>query len=237
MLRALLTRMVDVVYPPVCAGCGRRGVWVCDRCVARYGPILAPVCPGCGLPHRLACMCRQLPVEIDEFRAAFVFGDWVQTAVHRFKYQDEPARGASLAGAMCAPLATMGAVDALIPASLHPDRRRERGYDQALVLAQTLGRLTGIPVCECLERTRYTTPQVGQGFEDRRVNIRGAFRIRPGHELKPGCRVVLVDDVRTTGATQGECATALLPVQPSYIGAITYAAAVPSRRAGGSLRA
>lgn len=236
MVHAALNWIVNVVYPPVCAGCGRRGVWVCDRCLARHGPITSPFCPGCSLPKSVPCMCRQLPLEIDEFRAAFVYDEWVPTAVHRFKYQDESARSTSLAAAMIEPLASMGRIDALIPVSLHRDRRRERGYDQAWLLAESLANLTGVPVCECLERTRNTRPQVGQGFEDRRANVSGAFRLRAGREPAHGRRVVLVDDVRTTGATLGECAMALLPLHPTYIGAITYAAAVPAGRGKPALK-
>lgn len=233
MWRAVLGKVVDAVYPPTCAGCGRRGVWVCDRCLARFGPIGAPMCAGCGLPASLPCMCRQLPLEIDAFRAAFVYDDWVKRAVHRFKYEDEVARGASMAAAMVPCLAEMMPLDALIPVSLHAKRKRERGYDQSLVLATALGRLLSVPVSECVERARYTTPQVGQGFQDRQENVRGAFSLKHDHRLAAGCRVVLVDDVRTTGATLGECALALLPLRPSYVGAVSYAAAVPGMSDGG----
>lgn len=231
MWRIALGRIVDTIYPPTCAGCGRRGVWVCDRCLARLGPIGGPICDGCGLPRTIPCMCHQLPLEIDAFRPAFVYDEWVPRAVHRFKYEDEEARATSLATAMAHCLLDMKPLDALIPVSLHRRRLRERGYDQALLLANALSQLTGVPVHACLERTRYTTPQVGQGFQDRRENVRGAFQLKRDHRLHGGCRVALVDDVRTTGATLGECAVALLPLRPDYIGALTYAAAVPGKRA------
>lgn len=228
MLRRAAQWIVEAVYPSICAGCGRRGVWVCDRCLARHGPISGPLCEGCGLPVSLPCMCPVLPMEIDRYRAAFVYDAWVQTAVQRFKYQDEPARGRSLAVAMQPAIEALRPLDALVPVSLHSRRRKERGYDQALVLAEELSRLTGIPVNGCLERTRYTAPQVGQGNAERRENVRGAFSLRSDHGLRAGCRVALIDDVRTTGATLGECAAALLPLRPAFIGAVTFAAAVPS---------
>lgn len=228
MLRRVAQWMVEAVYPSICAGCGRRGVWICDRCLALHGPIAAPFCEGCGMPASMPCMCRELPMEIDRFRAAFVYDAWVPTAVHRFKYQDESARGRSLAAAMQPSLASFRPLDALVPISLHPRRRKERGYDQALVLAEELGRLTGVSVAACLERIRYTEPQVGQGHADRRENVRGAFALRSDHGLSAGCRVVLVDDVRTTGATLGACAVALQSLHPAFIGALTYAAAVPA---------
>ena len=230
MWRAALGKVVDTVYPPTCAGCGRRGVWVCDRCLARFGPIAGSTCHGCGIPTSMPCMCRQLPLEIDAFRAAFMYDDWVPRAVHRFKYEDEVARGASMAAAMAPSMEGMAPIDAVIPVSLHARRRRERGYDQSMVLAKALGQLVGVPVNECLERIRYTTPQVGQGMQDRRENMRDAFVLVRDHRLAVGCRVVLVDDVRTTGATLGECAAALLPLRPAYIGAVTYAAAMPGNR-------
>lgn len=232
MIGRLAQRIVEAVYPSVCAGCGRRGVWVCDRCLALHGPIAEPLCDGCGMPASLPCMCRDLPVEIDRFRAAFVYDAWVPVAIHRFKYRDEPARGRSLAAAMQPAIHSLGRLDALVPVSLHPKRRSERGYDQAHVLAEELGRLTGVPVVSCLERTRYTVPQVGQGHVDRRENVRGAFALRGDCGLSAGCRVALIDDVRTTGATLGECANALAPLRPAFIGAVTCATAIPGLSPG-----
>lgn len=226
MVHRVARWLVDVVYPPICAGCGRRGVWICERCLARHGPIAGPLCDGCGMPTTLPCMCRAMPLEIDRFRAAFLYDDWVETAIHRFKYGDESARGRSLAMAMLPALQSFGSLDALVPVSLHPRRLHERGYDQALILAAELADLSGVPLVEGLERTRHTSPQVGQGHAGRRENVRDAFALRRDHALRPGCRVALIDDVRTTGATLGECAKALLPLRPGFVGALTAATAI-----------
>jgi ComF family protein len=109
--------------------------------------------------------------------------------------------------------------DALVPVPIHPRRRRERGYNQAELLAAALSELTGLPVRDALERVADTPPQVDLSREQRWQNVRGAFAPRAG--LSPGRRPVLIDDVQTTGATLEEGARALRAAGAHVVYALT----------------
>jgi ComF family protein len=229
MLKRLGTILIDVVYPPLCAGCDRRGTWLCDRCLATVPALPIPVCDRCGVPEALQhCQCAMLDLCLDQVRSALPYQGWVSAAVQGFKYRDETARATSLAAWLIPPLSAWGTVDALVPVPLHPRRRRKRGYNQAELLARELSRTTGVPLLAALVRTRHTPPQVGNDHDQRHENVSGAFALAPGHGLPGGNRYVLIDDVRTTGATLSACAAALMPAQPAWIGALTVAWTMPT---------
>ncbi|MDQ4100335.1 MAG: ComF family protein [Chloroflexota bacterium] len=228
MLKRIVATLVDVVYPPLCAGCDCRGTWACDRCLAEVPPLRDPVCPRCGMPSALdSCQCALMDPCLDSVRSALPYQGWVAAAIQAFKYRDETARAQSLASWLTPWLATWNDVDALIAVPLHPRRHRQRGYNQAELLVRELSRASGVPVLAPLIRTRHTPPQVGTDAEQRRHNVTGAFALRPGQWLGRGGRFVLVDDVRTTSATLGACAAALLPAGPAVVSALTIAWAMP----------
>lgn len=137
----------------------------------------------------------------------------MRESIHRFKYRRERARGdylgSLLAESLRRGLGTEGVTtDLVVPLPLHPRRERERGFNQAAVLATPVARVLGAPVLAALERTTETRSQVGLGFEARRRNVRQAFRC-VAHDLN-GLHVLLIDDVVTTGATFEAAARALL---------------------------
>lgn len=229
MLQRLGSNLLDVVYPPLCAGCDRRGTWVCDRCLAQVSTLPAPLCHRCGVPERLlSCQCALLGQHLDQVRSALPYQGWVSAAVGGFKYRDETARAPSLAIWLVPLLRDLGHVDALLPVPLHPRRRRKRGYNQAELLASELSNLSGVPLKSALVRTRHTPPQVGRDMDQRLENVQGAFGLASDHGLSTGKRYVVVDDVRTTGATLGACAAALASESPGWIGALTLAWTVPA---------
>ena len=176
--------------------------------------LLAPRCAGCDEPGAWLCVvCRDLcePVRRGRLHAAASYGGAIARAIHHFKYRGERALanelGALVARCVARDLATGTVLDATVPAVLHRERVRERGYDQARLLAEVVARSTGLPLRAPLRRVRLTPPQATLDRARRVENVRGAFISEAG-SLR-GLRVALVDDVVTTGATLSAAAAAL----------------------------
>jgi ComF family protein len=177
----------------------------CASCAASLAPIEQP-CPGCAAPAQ-SCACRgRFPFA--SARAALLYGGAVVPAIVRLKHK-ERADIARALGRFLAPLLTADA-DAVLPVPLHPRRLRARGYNQAQALARAAARKTGPPVwVGGLERVR-DTPILGTAApERRRALVDGAFAV-PHPARVRGRRLILVDDVMTTGATLAACAHTLL---------------------------
>ena len=217
--------LIDTVYPRTCAGCGMRGVWLCDMCASETLLLDLPgTCRRCGEPfHEAMCGCGDLPAVIDVARAAAVYDGWASAAVKRMKYDREPDRARHLASFLAPLVPAFGHVDALVPVPLHPSKERDRGFNQSALIATHLSGLTGIPVHPLLQRTRKTVSQTTLSGRQRRENVANVFAIDPAWHPRPGLRYVLIDDVRTTGATLGACASALQGSGASRIGVLTFA--------------
>ena len=223
-LRGVLRSALDLVYPRQCQACGEtrfceRFAFLCDDCFASAPPIKPPWCDRCGLPfaglagENFDCPnCRGADLDFERARSAVRFRGVVRRAIHGLKYLGErfwiPALEAwFLAGA--AHHLEGERVDMVVPVPLHAVRERERGLYQAALLARRLARTRGLPYePRALERIRATETQTHLDREERQKNLRGAFRVRHSHAVA-GRRVLLVDDVLTTGSTLGECATTL----------------------------
>src|SRR3990172_5764102 len=210
--RSWLHALLDLVFPPRCAGCGRRGVWLCDPCVAALVRLGPPFCRYCGRPTGGVQTCpdcwRHRPA-LDGVRSPYLFEGPLRLLIHRFKYR----HAAHLAGPLAALLADgdavfLAPVEAIVPVPLHPRRLRQRGYNQAALLATALAPRLGLPVVEgCLQRVRDTPPQMGLPAAERRRHVRGAFQC--ANQSLAGRIVLLIDDVCTTSATLDACAVAL----------------------------
>jgi ComF family protein len=140
--------------------------------------------------------------------------------VHRFKFGDL----SSLSEVMVPAMATMvdWEVDAVVPVPLAGGRQRQRGYNQALLLARCVATTLGVPAAEALKRVKTAPPQARSTAEERRRNVEGAFAMRDAASVR-GRRVLLVDDVATTGATLRACARALLDGEADEVRAVTFA--------------
>lgn len=167
---------------------------------------LAPRCAGCDAPGAWLCVdCRDLcdPVRRGRLTAAGIYGGALRRAIGRFKYEGERALAIELgdlvAQRMAADLAAGVVLDAVVPVVLHLERARERGYDQARLLAAEVARRCAMPLRDPIRRVRLARPQVQLGRAERAANVRGAFVAEAG--ALRGLRVALVDDVVTTGAT------------------------------------
>jgi ComF family protein len=170
------------------------------------------------------CDCADLADEVRSIRAAYPHIGWVRSAIHHFKFNGEFSRDRHLALELV-PLADCLAYDVLIPVPMHREREHLRGYNQAALLARQLSILSGIPVdCETLIRPIKRAPQVGRDRLDRRRAISGVFSIDPsGSKALHGKRVLVVDDVITTGATVSECARMLSWAGAASVSAISIA--------------
>jgi ComF family protein len=215
--------VIETVYPRRCAGCGRRGQWVCAECDSQLRRFIPPWCERCGAPSSLVrCRCADLPQTLSVVRSAALDERWLGHAIRSFKYAGETARAGHL-GEMLPPLlADLPPFDGLVPVPLHRLRQRKRGYNQAELLAKVAGRANGHQVVEALVRFRATAQQVGLNAEARRANVREAFAVREGVEISGG-RFVLIDDVLTTGSTLGQCAETLVAAGAAWVGAVTLA--------------
>lgn len=211
----LLTRaagpLLDLVFPRTCAGCEREGGYFCDECeddAPRLGP---PQCRVCSAPSRdaLCAWCQSANQPFNGITAPYRWTGIVQELVYSLKYRNVRASAPRLAELMSAHLMEKSMdADIMAPVPLHPCRERERGYNQSELLALGISKSTGIPMANgLLARVRNTPPQVTMTSpEERRQNVVEAFECVGD---VAGKRVLLVDDVVTTGATVAECAAQL----------------------------
>lgn len=203
----MASAVLDLVFPPRCAGCAV-GRWpFCASCVEELIPLVGPSCSRCGRPtERDLPRCRDCPPPpIALARAPFLYEGPAKAALRRLKFSGWRTVAAALAQAMAEADESRAEVVTWVP--LSRTRRAARGYDQARALARAVAPLLGVRALPLLRRTRDTPPQARRSGAQRRSAMSGAFasRGRVRH-----ARVLLVDDVLTTGATAAECARVLL---------------------------
>ena len=231
--------VLDALFPPRCGSCGQfSGPIFCEKCAPQLRAIVEPCCACCGQPFdvlargaEVCARCRQHPPAFERARAAWVFEGPPREAIHRFKYNRRFSLAPRLARAVAASPAARAMIgdwqpQLLVPVALHASRARARGFNQSALLARELGAIFDLPALELLQRTRRTPPQVGLDLESRRQNVRRAFAVEEQLASKAhlsGARVLLIDDVFTTGATLDECARALRKSGASAVGALTIA--------------
>jgi ComF family protein len=212
-------RLLDVALPPVCAGCGVEGPAICDGCLpevaARVG--LPP-----GTPIGLA---EGPPPPLLQLEWCSPFAGTTRRALHALKYQGERRLAGPLGAVIARRWREAGvAGDLLVPVPVHEARRRERGYDQAALLAASAASHLGLPWLAAIVRTRATTAQYHLDRRHRAANVADAFGLAPGaRRAVEGRWVVLVDDVVTTGATLCEAARALLDGGAVAVSAVAVA--------------
>ena len=204
---------LDILFPPYCVGCGKEGAFICLACGRALPRITPPICPRCGRPQPGGILCPDCAgwqAAIDGIRSPFRFEGAMREAIHQLKYHNLRALAAPLASMLQEYLnASPLDVDVLVPVPLHRKRLRERGYNQAGLLAQGLGRLMNMPVIDdVLVRRRYTSPQARTASaEEWRLNIADAFACLDGRLQDR--KVLLLDDVATSGVTLDACAGVL----------------------------
>lgn len=238
-LRALGNGLSDFVYPPICPGCGIRTgsrAGCCASCWREIRFIEQPYCETFGLPFSydpglgiLSAQAIAEPPVFDRLRAAAIFEEAARNLVHALKYRDRTDLAPMMAGWMLrAGDDHLAGADAILPVPLHRLRFAARKFNQAAELGRHLARLSGKPFLPAtLTRVKVTRQQVGLSARARQDNVRAAFRIADGHEADVfGKRLVLIDDVYTTGATVASATRALKKAGAVEVTVLTFAMAV-----------
>lgn len=222
-LQAVASFALDTIYPRTCAGCGKQGTWLCSNCDRAVPRFAQPWCSRCGVPVALGrCRCATTPESLAVTRSLGPFDGWLREAIHQVKYQGEWGRAAMLGDELARALADELRCDVIVPVPLHPARLKQRGFNQAQLIAARLERHLDTPVEPLLVRARRTGAQVHLDASKRMSNVAGAFQVdREG--VVDGRSVLLVDDVVTTGATLGSCAAALITSGATAVSAATLA--------------
>src|SRR5215831_16828316 len=209
----LFEAAVSLLYPPVCALCGGKtqaGEYLCKQCESKAMRILAPFCQQCSEPFEGAITtaftcanCAHRKIYFDAAVAAYRGRGIVREIIHEFKYGRQIHLRHLVSRWLQAALDDERLRDChfniIVPVPLHPARQRERGFNQASLLAELLSAHTSIPSKPMLERVRYTTTQTALDRSERMENLHNAFRLRKNADVR-GLRVLLIDDVLTTGS-------------------------------------
>ena len=225
-IQYLWEAVLDYIYPGVCFICkkrsGNQAVLICDRCWASLQR---------NSGNTLASGDKRLSVT-----KQFLFLSWRfsydesdRQLIHFFKFEDYMFLAELFGAEMAAEveqIPELRKADFIVPVPLHPARKRERGYDQCMLLAKAVAQNTGITLSVFLERIKYTPPQATiTKWPEKEKNVRGVFKVRH-KDLICGKSVILLDDIFTTGATANECSKVLKKAGASKIMVLTTAYAV-----------
>lgn len=220
--------LIDLLFPPSCAGCGAWGENYCPACLENTKLIRQPICQICGdsLDNSQAIICQRCQGEEIAFSAVrswAYYQDPLLSAIHQLKYKRNIGLGRVLAGPLTALLKEYRwAVETVLPVPLDPIRQRQRGYNQAALLARPISWECGLAYLPAsLQRVKETRQQVGLTREQRAANMNGAFLA--DESLVRGRSILVIDDVITTGSTLNECAKSLMNAGAKAVYGLTLA--------------
>ena len=244
-MRNFAKSVLDLLFPEhaVCMGCedqaGTDDGWLCEECAEKLRALSmmeTGVCPRCGqeLKPGSGCLnCADWPDDgVLKARYCYGYAEPVDRAVRKMKYAGV-YRMADWMGEEIAALVErgdFGSVDLLVPVPMHPARLRDRGRNHALCIAQALSRETGVPVWTGLVRTRNTRQQARLSGQVRKAAVSGAFSVREDSRTISGKRLLLIDDVITTGATVNSCARELYANGAQSVCAASFAGHMSARQ-------
>jgi competence protein ComFC len=232
----LFTAAVSLFYPPACEICETSisaYEYLCAACQAKAPRITAPFCDKCSEPFSgaidgaFACgNCANQTLHFNAAVSAYRARGIVRELIHDFKYKQRPHLRHVVAGWLAAGLADPRLqgrkFDLIVPVPLHPARQRQRGFNQAVMIAKLIAGRVGAPLRPVLQRVRFTTTQTAFDRKQRLENLHNAFRLRDKADVR-GLRVLLIDDVLTTGSTLSECARVLKDADAVSVYAATAA--------------
>jgi ComF family protein len=230
-------QFLDLLFPKFCQLCGesfKDGISniLCRSCFESMDSYEDPVCGRCGisLPVRafedavlLRCKdCGDQPCFLDQVRAFGPYGGGLRIVHHGFKFEGMESLKLEIARKMLQAVVPSfwSGVQALIPVPLSPERERERGYNPAGLLSEEISAKTGIATRKSIQKIKSTVPQTSLLREERLKNPKGAYQaLTP---MESPTKVVLIDDVFTTGATLEECAQVLKKAGVGWVGAVVF---------------
>ena len=224
-LARLRRTALNLLFPCWCLGCGKEGELICYSCRRKLPRIRSPICPRCGRPQPsgiICSTCYSQRHEIDGIRSPFRFEAVIRQAIHQLKYRNLRAIAEPLADLLYEYLTDKPMPgEVLVPVPLHRKRLRERGYNQSELLSRELSKLVNLPViADCLVRKRHAPPQTrATSVSERQSNVVNAFTCRD--RRLQDIKVLLIDDVATSGATLDACAAALKAAGASSVWGLT----------------
>ena len=234
VVKQFFNALLDVILPPICHIChsfipNAERLHICPSCREQLPLVSSPLCPICGIPfagigndHRCgACLTHQ--PHFDTARAPFLYEGAVRDLIHAFKYNRLTHLRHPLALLALEGLDECRDPHLIVPVPLHRSRLRQRGFNQAALLGSVLSRQLSLPMLpDALVRNRRTEPQIELSGAERRLNVKGAFSVKKP-DLVAGKRILLLDDVMTTGSTMDECAKELKKAGAAMVIAATIA--------------
>lgn len=238
--------ILDWLYPPTCIACGSliplnqtkpRHMVICNFCQGLFQPVEAPLCKICGSPTLEAverCVsCFGKTFYFTHNQSTFPYSDLIRDLLLelKFKQKKQIAKGLGHLWANHAPTHLAPDNTYLVPLPLHPQKQKERGFNQADILAKALGKARNIPIAYVLQRTIDTPPQSGLHPRQRIENVQGAFAIAKGQDPR-GKNYIVVDDIYTTGASVNECAKVLLAAGANRVSSLTLSIVVRQEAEG-----
>jgi competence protein ComFC len=235
--KILSSACLDSLFPKICQHCGEHfkdglSNILCQSCFDSIQPYQDPVCFHCGItlaPRAfedsaiLRCRdCGEDDYYLDQVRSLGAYEGPLRIAHHAFKFEGMEGLHREIVGKTMAhvPAVFWEGVEALVPVPLSPERKRERGYNPSELLAREISNMTGITLKHLVNKVRSTKPQMSLSRKERIQNPKGAYQVKNG-EIIP-TRIVLVDDVYTTGATLEECAKILKKAGAQWVGALAF---------------
>jgi len=208
--------VLDILFPPRCAGCHKSGYILCPSCTAQIRTLTPPFCQQCSTPlasDNTCQQCRYQPLRLNGLHAFGIYEEPLRACIHALKYDGNTRLAEPLGQLLAQAYLNYGLrADAITPVPLHSERQAQRGYNHASLLAKVCATQIRVPMYDdILIRQRATPAQVGLAHWERLQNVAGAFLCTPTFATRAlrGRRIVVIDDVSTTGATLEACAAPL----------------------------
>jgi ComF family protein len=221
----MLDYILEWIFPPACMACRqlipltdrrRISLKLCEHCLDLFEPLKPPVCNLCGGPVKtgipVCSYCKNRKFYFEYNRASYLYDELMRDLIHEIKFRNRKNYAAALGRlwAEACKADDFGDVFCLVPIPLHKTKERERGFNQAEVLGKPLSEYFDVPmITGLLTRTRHTLPQSGLSPRGRMENVAGVFQINPKYKID-GKKIVLIDDIYTTGASLNEAAKILM---------------------------